>query len=47
MLATRKQPGDTEKARGLLETALETAGRLGLRTVEREAQEQFDELSPS
>jgi DNA-binding SARP family transcriptional activator/tetratricopeptide (TPR) repeat protein len=45
MLATRKQPGDTEKARGLLETALETADRLGLGTVERDARELLDELS--
>jgi DNA-binding SARP family transcriptional activator/tetratricopeptide (TPR) repeat protein len=45
MLATRKRPGDTEKARGLLEAALETADRLGLGTVERDARELLDELS--
>jgi hypothetical protein len=47
MLATRKLPGDTEKARGLLDTALETADRLGLGTVEREGREVLHELRAS
>jgi DNA-binding SARP family transcriptional activator/class 3 adenylate cyclase len=39
MLLTRRQPGDTERARELLGPALATARELGLATVERRAAE--------
>ena len=38
MLASRGQPGDPDRARPLLEGALTTATRLGLATIERQAQ---------
>ena len=39
MLLTREEPGDADRARGLLGQALGTARELGLATVERRAVE--------
>lgn len=38
MLASRAQPGDSDRARALLHPALTTASNLGLATIERQAQ---------
>jgi len=46
MLAQRNQPGDSERAHGLLAQALATASELGLGTIERRGRALSERLAP-